>query len=237
MSPDDKGEYFYGSGQDAVNDAWIVNAFIGFGKSGDVQRQIVLGSSQFIQESVVATHYAFYPPPNWTLVDRFGNAARAYEPVLGVQLPVSGGLGAKALVGRGVVFIRTLIGGGAAACAVEEEECVDTANRAIQTISRIEVLDAKLRYVLEQAPAKAQGFQQLGHTPSNMEQLRQTLVSIAQGISLSNPSVVTDFGTKFEETTEVVGPNGAVGRIITVWQIDKGSDVLRFITAIPQPFK
>ncbi|MBI4671691.1 MAG: hypothetical protein HY741_08505 [Chloroflexi bacterium] len=65
ISPDEKGECLYGSGEDAVNYAWIVNALVAFGKQGELQNSIVLGAGQFTQDSVIATHNVFYPLAKW----------------------------------------------------------------------------------------------------------------------------------------------------------------------------
>jgi hypothetical protein len=89
---------------------------------------------------------------------------------------------------------------------------------------------------LSQDAGKAKGFDKLGFSASNSDGLRKVLDSIGKQVDLVG-GVTTQFGTKFEKVVEIVGPNGVRGRITTVWQIDHGSDVLRFITAIPEPFK
>jgi len=105
-----------------------------------------------------------------------------------------------------------------------------------QIISQVVVAGSKLEYILSQDPGKAKGFAQLGYTLANKEALQQTLTSLGQRLQLSG-GIVTEYGTKFEQVVELTGPNGALGRVTIIWQIDKGSDILRFITAIPEPFK
>ena len=61
--------------------------------------------------------------------------------------------------------------------------------------------------------------------------------SAGQAVSAENVKVITEYGRKFEQVLNVVGPNGTAGRITIAWQVDHGSRVLRLITAVPEPFK
>jgi RHS repeat-associated protein len=100
----------------------------------------------------------------------------------------------------------------------------------------IEVASSKLDYLLTN-PGKVGGFTRLGYASENVGALNNLLVSIGQEVTSADLLAVTQYGTKFEKAVEVVGPTGVVGRLVTVWQIDQGSNVLRFITAWVEVFK
>lgn len=139
---------------------------------------------------------------------------------------VAGALGAKAAVTAGTAGITT----------IEMAASSPAGQQLIQSISRIEVAGPKLEYLLRLDPGKAKGFERLGYTLSNKEALQQALLSLGQRIELSS-GIVTEYGTKFKQVVEIIGPNGVRGRLTIIWQVDKGSDVLRLITAIAEPFK
>lgn len=94
---------------------------------------------------------------------------------------------------------------------------------------------SKLEYLFRAGAGKVEGFQSLGFTPDKAEMLRQILISIGQQVNLSS-GTITQYGTKFEQALEVIGPNGVMGRINTVWQLDNGSSTLRLITAWVEVF-
>lgn len=102
--------------------------------------------------------------------------------------------------------------------------------------NELEIAEAKLEYILNSA-GKSGGFEQMGYTAENANTLRDTLISIGQKIDPSIGGEVTQYGTKFTQTTEIIGPNGILGRITAVWQIDNGSETMRLITAWAEPFK
>jgi len=123
----------------------------------------------------------------------------------------------------------------AAANSETKQAVVDTASSLLEKVSRIDITNAKVDYLLRLDAGKAKGFDILGFTLNNADKLRETLGSIGQRVDLTSGEV-TEFGIKFRQVEDIIGPNGAEGRLTTVWQIDEGSDVLRFITAIPEPF-
>ena len=110
FSPDEKGEFLYGSGQDTVNDAWIVDTLVAFGSQGNFQRSLVLNGGQFVTDTALAGNQAFYPPADWTLADRFGNAARATLPVVAVEgLVIAPAYFGAAGVVEGITSVGTVI--------------------------------------------------------------------------------------------------------------------------------
>jgi hypothetical protein len=100
---------------------------------------------------------------------------------------------------------------------------------AVKLFNSVEVALAKLNYLLTD-PGKFGGFSSLGYTRANIGTLQDLLISIGQKITSVDMSVVTQYGTKYEMAIEILGPNGVAGRLMTVWQIDHGANILRFIT-------
>jgi RHS repeat-associated protein len=100
----------------------------------------------------------------------------------------------------------------------------------------VEVASSKLDYLLTNS-GKADGFTRLGYTLENSNPLKDLLVSVGQKVTSADASVVTQFGSKFERAVEIVGPSGSIGRVVTVWQIDHGTKLLRLVTAWAEVFK
>jgi RHS repeat-associated protein len=98
--------------------------------------------------------------------------------------------------------------------------------------NQVMVATPKIGYLLN-SPGK-DGFIKLGYTA---ETLQAQLLTIGETVTPDLLSRVTEYGPRFEKVVEVVGPSGLMGRITTVWQVDNGTTILRFITAIPEVFK
>lgn len=80
--------------------------------------------------------------------------------------------------------------------------------------------------------AKARYFRRIGHSEKNVERLREDLIRIA----ISNPvseKVSTLFDTKYIFDGDVVSPSDIRARRRTLWIIETGEDLLRFVTAYP----
>ncbi len=166
LSPNEEGDYLFGGDgpprQDPANDAWIVNAFVDFGKGGPTERAFVLTMGEFVQGSVTAAHQAFYPPANWTWQDRFGNAIRVYAPVVVAQgifvvLPQATLRGVpylgRTLLGR----LMTTLG---AACAADEQDCVNAASNSAQSVWRLDPFQrgVEIENILGRSPQLVQNF-------------------------------------------------------------------------------
>jgi hypothetical protein len=96
------------------------------------------------------------------------------------------------------------------------------------------ITDSKLSYLLELDEGKAKGFKMLGY--ENKDNLKIILKNQLDYINEAQITT-TEYGTKYTITKEIIGLNGQKGLITTVWQIDYGSNEIRLITSIPQPFK
>jgi len=101
-------------------------------------------------------------------------------------------------------------------------------------VDDITISPSKMNYLFDEASGKASGLTDLGYTPSS---LQDNLFSIGDTIQPSDFEKVTEWGNVYQKSVEVVGPAGVAGRLITIWQIDHGSTILRFITAWAQVFK
>ena len=100
--------------------------------------------------------------------------------------------------------------------------------------SAASVRDKLARYTLNlehpRGGSKAQWFQQaLGFTRQNSEELARQLVFDEK---TAVQTAVTEYGTSFNQTINVVGANGRMLPVKTGWM--KGKDgVARLITALP----
>jgi hypothetical protein len=81
--------------------------------------------------------------------------------------------------------------------------------------------------------AKAKYLRIVGFNESNVDLLRQGLLSIAQSFEVIDTST-TSHGEKFVIDGGVQAPNGNVIRLRTIWIIDVGQINPRFVTAYPE---
>jgi hypothetical protein len=82
------------------------------------------------------------------------------------------------------------------------------------------------------ARGKAAFFRGLGFDESNWGQLRAALLEIARS-GVADRGQVSEFGSKYEIRASLSGPAGRQATIKTVWIIDAGDDIPRFVTAYP----
>lgn len=81
--------------------------------------------------------------------------------------------------------------------------------------------------------AKARYFRKIGYTEKNVAQTREDLIKIVVTNAVSE-EVSTLFGVKYIVDGDVVSPNGTRARPRTVWIIEIGEDLPRFVTAYPK---
>jgi RHS repeat-associated protein len=144
-------------------------------------------------------------------------------------LAVAGG--AKLAAFSGVSMPAWVAGPGGAATIAAGPQLSQRGIRYVQV-----AYEKIARYLLSD-PGKAGGFNKVGFTKWNWQDFRVVLQDLAGCIDVDKVSRVTEYGKKWEVTREIVGPNGLMGRITTVWQLDKGSEILRLVTAMMEPFK
>ena len=79
---------------------------------------------------------------------------------------------------------------------------------------------------------KAAFFQALGFRSEEWELLRSALLDIASR-GLAGPGQHSEFGTKYEIRDKITGPSGRHAVVNTVWIVNVGEDLPRFVTAYP----
>jgi hypothetical protein len=79
---------------------------------------------------------------------------------------------------------------------------------------------------------KARYFRKIGYTERSVAQLREDLIKIAVTNAVTD-EVSTLFGTKYIVDGDVVSPSGIRARLRTVWIIETGENLPRFVTAYP----
>ena len=80
---------------------------------------------------------------------------------------------------------------------------------------------------------KAVFFAALGFRRSHWRELRQALKAIASQYEVSSSSA-TPHGHKYAVRGTIQGRNGRIAAVITVWIIETGWDLPRFVTAYPE---
>ena len=103
---------------------------------------------------------------------------------------------------------------------------------------RASIEPAKIRdYLLSGAHPvgrfKAAFFTALGYTQNEWETLRDDLLVVARDGD-AQPGQEGDFGLTFEVGGMLIGPSGRAAEIRTVWIVEAGETVPRFVTAYPR---
>ena len=81
--------------------------------------------------------------------------------------------------------------------------------------------------------AKATYFRSLGYSEKNADQLKEAFAAIAVMNEVTE-IVTTPFGTKYIVDGGLATPSGARARVRTVWIVETGGDIPRFVTAYPR---
>ena len=79
---------------------------------------------------------------------------------------------------------------------------------------------------------KAVVFLALGYTQDNWGKLKDDLLAIAQ-TGDAVPAEPSTYGQKYEVSGKLTGPNGQVRYFKTLWLVESGKSVPRFLTAYP----
>jgi hypothetical protein len=83
---------------------------------------------------------------------------------------------------------------------------------------------------------KATFFAWLGFTPFNWGALAEALMSLLKTAETST-ALPSDYGTKYIVDGLIEGPGGRGAFVRTVWILDDGTDVPRFVTAYRTPLR
>ncbi len=79
---------------------------------------------------------------------------------------------------------------------------------------------------------KAKYFRTLGYSESNLLRLKEALIAVAVTSDVTE-SISTPFGTKYVVDGDLDAPAGIRARVRTVWVLESGEDLPRFVTAYP----
>lgn len=102
-------------------------------------------------------------------------------------------------------------------------------------LSNLVIQDAKItKYLLVYQPkSDKSGYLALaGYNLDNWEILKSDIIKAVEGSEIADVTP-TDYGTQFTIKSQWHGANGRLLRVITIWQQDEGTEVLRFITLKP----
>lgn len=80
--------------------------------------------------------------------------------------------------------------------------------------------------------SKAKFLRSVGFNESNVDVLEQCLILIAQSNEVVE-TTKTSHGTKFVIDGEIKTPIDVTAKLRTIWIIDAGEDIPRFVTAYP----
>jgi hypothetical protein len=80
--------------------------------------------------------------------------------------------------------------------------------------------------------AKAKYFRKLGYREKNVVQLKEALAAIAVTNEVTEV-IATSFGMKYVVDGELATTTGISVRVRTVWILETGDDIPRFVTAYP----
>ncbi|GLI35536.1 DUF6883 domain-containing protein [Desulforhabdus amnigena] len=81
--------------------------------------------------------------------------------------------------------------------------------------------------------AKARYFRALGYSERNASQLKEDLTAIAVTYEVTE-MIDTPFGRKYVVDGALATPGGIKARVRTVWIVEAGEDISRFVTAYPR---
>lgn len=92
--------------------------------------------------------------------------------------------------------------------------------------------DYLLSDIHEVGKSKAKFFQSFGFNKINANSLREELLKLVRTYDVSNV-VQSEYGIKYTVEGEIQTPYGAAINLKTVWVINRGDNVPRFVTAYP----
>ncbi len=235
ISPDEKGEYLYGSGNDPINWDWIAEQAIALGKSGPAGRAIVLGGGGFVRDTAWANYQIFYPPAEWTYWDRLGNTTRGVAPIFLSEGVVT--LGPAAAQAGAAYLGRTLLGrtitGGAAACAADQRDCANAINSASslgtpQTLNFLENELLRVSHIMRPDHAWNRLVQLTGNPLQDYKTIQpiiRDVINTGYRVTELKDPILTRVGPEIEYIKQVNG------QTVVVSVIQESSGVLRMINA------
>ena len=101
--------------------------------------------------------------------------------------------------------------------------------------SALVIQDRKITHYLltfQEKDDKSQFLAKAGYTLQNWQQLKEDILNAVIDAPIAT-TVETAWGPRFTVHTQLQEPNGQQLSIITIWQQDLESDILRFVTLYP----
>jgi hypothetical protein len=105
-------------------------------------------------------------------------------------------------------------------------------NSSLATVSRTKVLGYLLDDSHPRGRSKAAFFRRLGFDPADPRRLEDELMRLARENDVFL-STETEFGVRYVIDGGVLSPLAARAEIRTVWFVDQGEEIPRFVTAHP----
>ncbi|MEH2218786.1 MAG: DUF6883 domain-containing protein [Nostoc sp.] len=112
-------------------------------------------------------------------------------------------------------------------------------NNIMKMPSGLIIQDEKItKYLLVYQPKsdKSRYLALAGYNLDNWELLKNDIISAVEGSEIAKVTP-GDWGTQFEVQSEWSGPNGRLIKVITIWQQDEETELVRFITLYPDKLR
>jgi len=106
-------------------------------------------------------------------------------------------------------------------------------NAEAAIIAEDKICDYLLNRSHRRGGSKAKFLVAMGYSPGDWRRLADDLRAQHLTVDAANESA-SDYGKRYEIIAPLVGPNGRSAEIVTVWQIDIGTDAPRLITLYPE---
>ena len=100
-------------------------------------------------------------------------------------------------------------------------------------VSQRKLLDYLLSETHPIGKSKAKFLRSIGFSESSLDALEQSLILISRSREVVE-LVETPHGTKYVIDGEVQTPKGTTVKLRTIWVVDVGEDIPRFVTAYPR---
>lgn len=105
-------------------------------------------------------------------------------------------------------------------------------NKAKATVSRRKLVDYLLSETHAVGKAKAKFFRSLGFNETTVDELERGLLTIARTGEVKE-RMISSYGVKYVIDGPLSSPHGVVVNIRTIWIVETGDEVPRFVTAYP----
>ena len=105
-------------------------------------------------------------------------------------------------------------------------------NKSAAYVSTRKIVEYLLSETHTAGKSKAKLFRSFNFDETNVNQFEQGLIKIAQNESVTE-TTETPYGTKYVVDGELETPRGIIIHLRTIWIIETGEKIPRFVTAYP----